>query len=184
MAQLTAMEGRLVFDTGAYPNSPMGGAAFALAGCYHIPNLDIRGYEVMTNRLGPGAYRAPGNPQASFAVESVMDDLADKLGMDPVELRLLNVPVEGDPRPDGKAWPLIGLKECLEQLRDHPLWKGRAARNGDGRTGGCARGSASASAAGGAGWSRPPRSATSIRRGSSTSWSARSISAASTPPSA
>ncbi|MGN6813637.1 MAG: xanthine dehydrogenase family protein molybdopterin-binding subunit, partial [Thermomicrobiales bacterium] len=128
--RLTALEGRVVFDTGAYPNSPMGGSAFALAGCYHIPNLDIRGYEVMTNRLGPGAYRAPGNPQASFAVESVLDDLAGQLGLDPVELRLRNVPVEGDPRPDGKPWPLIGLKECLEQVRDHPLWRARAVRNG------------------------------------------------------
>ncbi len=135
--RLTALQARLVFDTGAYPNSPMAGAAFAIAGCYHIPNLDIRGYEVMTNRLGPGAYRAPGNPQASFAVESVMDDLAAKLGLDPIALRLLNVPVEGDPRPDGKVWPRIGLKECLEELRDHPLWRGRhdrPSRNANGRT--------------------------------------------------
>jgi len=124
--KVTAIESRLIFDTGAYPNSPMAGAAFAVAGCYHFPNLDIRGYEVLTNRLGPGAYRAPGNPQASFAVESVMDDLADQIGMDPIEFRLLNVPVEGDPRPDGKAWPIIGLKDCLEQLRQHPMWQQRS----------------------------------------------------------
>ncbi len=125
--KVTAIQSRLIFDTGAYPNSPMAGAAFAVAGCYHFPNLDIKGYEVMTNRLGPGAYRAPGNPQASFAVESVMDELAGKLEMDPIAFRLLNVPTEGDPRPDGKAWPIIGLKECLEHLSEHPLWKGRAA---------------------------------------------------------
>lgn len=124
--RVIAFESRVIFDTGAYPNSPMTAAAFAVAGCYHFPNLDILGYEVMTNRLGPGAYRAPGNPQASFAVESVMDDLAGQLGLDPIELRLKNVPVEGDPRPDGPAWPLIGLKECLEKLRDHPLWQQRA----------------------------------------------------------
>jgi CO/xanthine dehydrogenase Mo-binding subunit len=80
----------------------------------------------MTNRLGPGAYRAPGNPQASFAVESVMDDIADQLGLDPIAFRLMNVPVEGDPRPDGKAWPIIGLKDCLERLSVHPLWKQRS----------------------------------------------------------
>lgn len=124
--KVTAIQSRLIFDTGAYPNSPMAGAAFAVAGCYHFPNIDIRGYEVLTNRLGPGAYRAPGNPQASFAVESVMDDVAEQLGMDPIEFRLLNVPVEGDPRPDGKPWPLIGLKDCLEHLREHPLWTQRA----------------------------------------------------------
>ena len=123
---ITALQARLVVDTGAYPNSPMGGTAFAIAGCYRIPNVDIKGYEVLTNRLGPGAYRAPGNPQASFSVESVMDDLADKLGMDPVALRLKNVPVEGDLRPDGKPWPRIGLQECLEHLQNHPHWKDRA----------------------------------------------------------
>lgn len=124
--KVTALQSRVIFDTGAYPNSPMAGAAFAVAGCYHFPNLDIKGYEVMTNRLGPGAYRAPGNPQASFAVEQVMDDLARQLDMDPIKFRLLNVPVEGDPRPDGKAWPVIGLKECLEHLSTHPLWQKRA----------------------------------------------------------
>ncbi len=137
--RVTAVQSRLVFDTGAYPNSPMAGAAFAVAGCYHFPNLDIQGYEVMTNRLGPGAYRAPGNPQASFAVESVMDDLAQQLELDPIAFRLKNVPQEGDPRPDGKAWPLIGLKDCLEHLHQHPLWQRRiadgAATNGRFREG-------------------------------------------------
>ncbi|MFN8539471.1 MAG: molybdopterin cofactor-binding domain-containing protein [Thermomicrobiales bacterium] len=56
----------------------MGGTAFAIAGCYRIPNLDIKGYEVLTNRLA--GVLAPGNLQASFAVESVLDDLAGKLG--------------------------------------------------------------------------------------------------------
>lgn len=125
--KITALQSRLIFDTGAYPNSPMAGSAFAVAGCYHIPNLDIRGYEVMTNRLGPGAYRAPGNPQASFAIESSVDDLAEQLGLDPITLRLMNIATEGDPRPDGPLWPRIGLKECLEALRDHPLWRDRAA---------------------------------------------------------
>ncbi|MDQ3349625.1 MAG: molybdopterin-dependent oxidoreductase, partial [Acidobacteriota bacterium] len=125
--KVTAVQSRVIFDTGAYPNSPMAGAAFAVAGCYHFPNLDIQGYEVMTNRLGPGAYRAPGNPQASFAVESVMDDLAGRLGLDPIAFRLMNVPGEGDPRPDGKAWPLIGLKNCLERLNEHALWQKRTA---------------------------------------------------------
>jgi CO/xanthine dehydrogenase Mo-binding subunit len=123
---ITALQASLVVDTGAYPNSPMGGTAFAIAGCYRVANVDIKGYEVLTNRLGPGAYRAPGNPQASFAVESVLDDLAAKLEMDPIALRLKNVPVEGDSRPDGKPWPRIGLQECLEYLADHPHWTGRA----------------------------------------------------------
>ncbi|HRA32884.1 MAG TPA: xanthine dehydrogenase family protein molybdopterin-binding subunit [Thermomicrobiales bacterium] len=123
--KVTAVQGHLLWDTGAYPGSPMSAAAFSIAGCYHFPNIDIRGYEVMTNRLGPGAYRAPGNPQGCFAIESVMDDLAGKLGIDPLEFRLKNVPSEGDPRPDGPAWPVIGITDCLLPLKDHPLWTGR-----------------------------------------------------------
>jgi CO/xanthine dehydrogenase Mo-binding subunit len=130
---LTALQARVIVDTGAYPNSPVGGMTFALANCYRIPNLLIRGYEVMTNRLGPGAYRAPGNPQASFAIDQLIDALAEKLGMDPLALRLKNVPVEGDLRPDGKPWPRIGLKECLERLQAHPLWQHRGRRTATGR---------------------------------------------------
>jgi CO/xanthine dehydrogenase Mo-binding subunit len=68
-----------------------------------------------------------------------MDDLAQQLDLDPIAFRLLNVPVEGDPRPDGKAWPVIGLKECLEHLHRHPLWQQRtsagAAKDGRYREG-------------------------------------------------
>lgn len=126
---LTAMEGRVVCDTGAYPNSPLGAITFALACCYDIPAIEIRGFEVMTNRLGPGAYRAPGNPQASFAVEALIDELAAKLGIDRLTLRIRNAPVDGDARPDGKVWPRIGLKECLERLQEHPLWQQRPPRS-------------------------------------------------------
>ena len=134
---LTALQARLVVDTGAYPNSPMGGAAFALGCCYRFPHLDVEGFEVMTNRLGPGAYRAPGNPQASFAIEGVLDEVARRLAIDPLTLRERNAVAEGDLRPDGKPWPLIGLQECLAELRAHPVWQqyGAGRQNGpsDGR---------------------------------------------------
>ena len=60
-----------------------------------------------------------------FSVESTMDELARELGIDPVELRLKNASEEGDPMPNGRPWPRIGLRQCLEQLRDHPAWKNR-----------------------------------------------------------
>jgi CO/xanthine dehydrogenase Mo-binding subunit len=108
-------------------------AAILLGGYYRFPNLDIRGYEVLTNKPGAGAYRAPGAQQASFAIESAVDELARKLVMDPLEFRLQNCAVEGDPRPNGGAWPRIGLKECLEALRDHPAWQKRDATKTRGR---------------------------------------------------
>jgi CO/xanthine dehydrogenase Mo-binding subunit len=122
---LTALQARLVFDTGAYSGSALGIAALLLGGWYRFPNLDIRGYEVVTNKPGVGAYRAPGAPHASFAIESQIDDLAEKLGMDPLELRMKNAIVEGDLWPDGNPWPRIGLVECLEKAQEHPLWQNR-----------------------------------------------------------
>src|SRR5690606_25280102 len=61
----------------------------------------------------------------TFAIESAVDDMAYKLGIDPLDLRLKNCVVEGDLRPNGGAWPKIGLREVLEALRDHPAWQGR-----------------------------------------------------------
>lgn len=122
---LTALEARLVFDSGASPGAPAGIAALLLGGTYRVPNLDLVSYEVLTHKTPVGAYRAPGAPQAYFALESHVDRLARRLGLDPVELRLKNAVREGDERPDGKPWPRIGLVECLERLRDHPLWRER-----------------------------------------------------------
>jgi CO/xanthine dehydrogenase Mo-binding subunit len=131
---LTALESRLIFDTGSSGGSPLQIAAILLGGYYRFPNLELRGHEVLTNKPGAGAYRAPGAQQASFAIESAMDELARKLDLDPLEFRLRNCAVEGDLRPNGGAWPRIGLKECLEALQAHPAWQGResARRNGRG----------------------------------------------------
>lgn len=122
---LTALESRVIFDTGAYSGSALGIGCLLLGGYYKFETLDIKGYEVLTNKPGVGAYRAPGAPQASFAIESAMDELAAALELDPLELRIQNAVQEGDLWPDGNPWPKIGLKECLEALRDHPLWKRR-----------------------------------------------------------
>jgi len=130
---LTALQARLVFDTGSSGGSPLQIAAILIGGSYRLPNLEIRGHEVLTHKPGAGAYRAPGAQQAAFAMESAMDELARALGQDPLELRLRNCVVEGDPRPNGAAWPRIGLKQCLEALRDHPAWREREQARAAGR---------------------------------------------------
>ena len=129
---ITALEARLVFDTGSSGGSPLQIAAILLGGYYRFPNLEIRGHEVLTNKPGAGAYRAPGAQQATFAIESAIDELARKLDLDPLEFRLRNCAVEGDERPNGGAWPRIGLKECLEALREHPAWQDRDAARAQG----------------------------------------------------
>lgn len=130
---LTAMEGQVVFDTGVFTGSPMQIGTILMGGYYRVPNLDVRGYEVLTHKAAAGAYRAPGAQQGSFAVESIMDELAARLGMDPLEFRLKNCVVEGDPRPNGLPWPKIGLKETLEALREHPKWQSREEAVAEGR---------------------------------------------------
>lgn len=130
---LTALQGRVVFDTGAFAGSPMQIASILMGGYYRVPNLDIRGYEVLTHKAAAGAYRAPGAQQGTYAIESVIDELARKLNLDPLEFRLKNCVVEGDPRPNGNAWPRIGLKETLEAVRAHPRWKNRERARAAGR---------------------------------------------------
>jgi CO/xanthine dehydrogenase Mo-binding subunit len=124
--ELTGLEARLIFDRGT--NVEWGVeeiAAVVVAGPYRWPAYRIRAYGVETNRVGLGAYRAPGGPPAAFAIESLVDELADRLGADPLELRLQNAVREGDVGVDGKVWPRVGVRECLERVRAHPLWEKR-----------------------------------------------------------
>jgi CO/xanthine dehydrogenase Mo-binding subunit len=129
---LTAMQVESIFDCGAEGGAPAGLAAFMMGATYRCPNLDLAGFEVLTNKTPNGAYRAPGAPQAYFALESALDELIRKLGWDPVEFRLKNVSREGDPQPSGRPWPRTGLYECLQRLSEHPRWKNRSKAPGHG----------------------------------------------------
>jgi len=122
---LTALRATVVVDTGAYPSGTAGILCTLLGGTYRWPNLLIDGYDVLTHKPGAGAYRAPGAPQACFAIEGQLDALARQLDLDPLEFRLQNVVDEGDPMPDGEGWPRIGARAVLEALRDHPAWRDR-----------------------------------------------------------
>ena len=114
---LTAMDARVIFDAGAYAGAPVGIALLLMGSYYQVPHLDLRGYEVLTHKPGSGAYRAPGAVQGTFAVESMIDELARSLGLDPLDLRLKNASKPGDPMVTGQPWPKMGLRECLERLR-------------------------------------------------------------------
>jgi CO/xanthine dehydrogenase Mo-binding subunit len=85
-----------------------------------MDNLVVNGYDVVVNKQKVQAYRAPGQPQAAFAVEIVMDEIAEKLGVDSMELRLKNTVVEGDRMPNNVPHPRIGCKEVMEAMIAHP----------------------------------------------------------------
>ncbi len=129
---ITALDSFLLFDSGAASGSPLSIAGILLGGYYRFPNLRIKGWEVQTHRPSSGSYRAPGAQQASFAIESAMDEMARKLDMDQFDIRLKNCVTEGDERPNGARWPRVGLKETLEMLREHPIWKEREQRRAQG----------------------------------------------------
>ena len=118
--KITAAELYLAFESGAFPGSPVGGGAMSGLGPYKIDNLQVDGYDVVVNKQKTAAYRAPGQPQAAFAVEPVIDELAEKLGMDPLEFRIRNAVHEGDRAPSGVPHLRFGCEEVEQAMKAHP----------------------------------------------------------------
>jgi CO/xanthine dehydrogenase Mo-binding subunit len=118
--RITAAQAELCYEAGAYPGSPVGAGATVIFAGYDIPNGQIDGYDVVVNKPKTGAYRAPGGTQAAFAGEQVMDEVAEKLGLDPVEFRLLNSAKEGTRQINGSVHDSIACREVLEVVQDHP----------------------------------------------------------------
>ncbi|MYA62913.1 MAG: xanthine dehydrogenase family protein molybdopterin-binding subunit [Dehalococcoidia bacterium] len=126
---ITAAEVELAFEAGAYPGSPVPAGAMCALAAYDIENGTVDGYDVVVNKPKTAAYRAPGAPNAAFAVEQAVDELAQKLGMDPIELRLRNAAKEGTRRVDGPVFGRVGLVETLEAMRDHPHYNAPLGEN-------------------------------------------------------
>ena len=118
--RIVAMQAKLVYESGAYPGSPLGAGSMCIFAPYDVDNVLIEGYEVVVNRPRVAAYRAPGAPQSMFAGESVVDELAERLGMDPIDFRLKNAAKQGTRAPYGPTFGRIGLRECLEAAKEHP----------------------------------------------------------------
>ncbi len=123
---LTALSAEIDVDNGCYPFDLGGFLGFMMGGYYRIPNYKIHGRDVMTFKPSSGAYRAPGAAPVVFALDSLMDELAQKLNIDPVEFRLRHASHPGDPMVNNKPWPGMGLSQTLEALRAHPAWQNRA----------------------------------------------------------
>ena len=120
--KLVALRARYHYDNGATSGWHAGITGSFLGGTYRIPSFELTGFEVSTNKTPVDAYRAPGAPQAYFALESAIDELALQLNVDPIELRLRNASKEGDKSADGSPWPRIAMVEVLEEASRHPLY--------------------------------------------------------------
>ena len=118
--RITAAEAYLAFEAGAYPGSPVGAAAFCVFSPYKVENAQVDGYDVVVNKPKSSAYRAPGATNAAFAAETVIDEICEKIGMDPLEFRIFNSATEGDIRVDGPPAPRVGFVETVEAAKDHP----------------------------------------------------------------
>lgn len=103
--------------------------ACGTAGTYRIPNLHYKGFPVYTNQQTAGAFRGFGTPQGTFIVETLVDLLAKKLHMDPVELRLKNITKTGDPWFFPFPCASTGLKECIEKAAAEIGWKEKRGKN-------------------------------------------------------
>src|SRR5205823_13376001 len=120
---ITAAEGIFKFQAGAFAGSPVMNAALCAFAPYNVPNARTVGYDAVCNRPKSAAYRAPGSPISAFAVESVLDILAKKIGMDPLQFRLKNAARAGTTMIYGPKLGHGGYAETLEALIDHPEYK-------------------------------------------------------------
>lgn len=123
--ELVAWEASAVFDSGAYaaykPQVGLGGTK-KLGGTYRVPHVRIDGYYVYTHTIPCGHCRAPGDPQASFAVESFIDMIASGLKIDPFQFRWMNALEAGDLSPTGEPWKGINLKETMTAATKASNW--------------------------------------------------------------
>src|SRR5215216_6092381 len=124
--KVIAVENELIGDGGAYmytSNKVLGNSAITSTGAYFIPNVKTDIYGVYTNNVPGAAFRGFGAPQALFMAEMQMDKLAEKLGMDPVEIRLKNALRDGDTMGVGTPSPSpVSVVKCIEAARDKFGW--------------------------------------------------------------
>ena len=120
---IVAAEMVLKYQAGAFPGSPVQPGCMCGFAMYDLPNVQITGYDVVSNRPKVAAYRAPGAPISSFGVESCIDELARELRIDPLVLREKNAATEGTKAVHGPTWTNIGYLDTLTAVKNHPNYQ-------------------------------------------------------------
>jgi len=131
--RLTAATAYMAYEAGAYPGSPVGAGAGCIFTPYDIPNVQIDGYDVCVNKPKTNAYRAPGATNAAYATETVVDEISEKLGVDPLEFRVKNGAKEGTRRADGPVHPVIGCIETTEAALNSEHYRSSLAKSANGK---------------------------------------------------
>jgi CO/xanthine dehydrogenase Mo-binding subunit len=126
---MTGAEVTIMMQAGAFPGSPVGPAAMCALTPYVLEHAHVVGYDVVSNRPKVAAYRAPGAPISEYAVECAVDELATKLGMDPIELRLKNAAQKGTKTLYGPTLREVGYIECLEAAKNSDQYKSKLGPN-------------------------------------------------------
>jgi xanthine dehydrogenase molybdenum-binding subunit len=123
--KIVAAEVWLAYEAGAFPGSPFAPGAMCTMGPYVVENLRIDSFDVVVNRPKVAAYRAPGSPASAFACETVIDELAEKCNIDPLEFRIRNGAHEGTPQPAGPPFKKIGFVETVAAIRDSDHYRSK-----------------------------------------------------------
>ena len=118
--KITAAEATLRYSSGPYANAWAETGAMTSFACYDFENVKSVGFEVVVNRPKVAAYRAPSAPMAAFAVESAIDELAQAIDIDPVDLRIKNAAKEGSRSSYGPIYGPIGIGPTLDAAKAHP----------------------------------------------------------------
>ncbi|MGE4091577.1 MAG: xanthine dehydrogenase family protein molybdopterin-binding subunit [Candidatus Binatia bacterium] len=121
--KITAAQIWMAYQAGAFPGSPVGAGCMTVLAPYDLENLQIDGFDVVVNRPKTAAYRAPGATNAAMGAETVIDELAEKLGIDPLEIRRINGAKEGTAQPAGPKFLRIGYLETLEAAKNSEHYK-------------------------------------------------------------
>ena len=127
--KITAADALFKYQAGAFPGSPVMNGCMCGFAPYDIANVRTVGYDVVCNRPKSVAYRAPGSPISAFAVESTLDAVAKKIGMDPLQLRLKNCAKIGTPLVWGTKTSHAGFAETLQALAKHPGYQAPLGKN-------------------------------------------------------
>jgi CO/xanthine dehydrogenase Mo-binding subunit len=127
--KIVAADGVFKYQAGAFPASPVMNGCMCCFSLYDIANVRTVGYDVVCNRPKAAAYRAPGSPISAFAVESTLDMVAAKIGMDPLQFRLKNAAKPGTQTIYGPKHAHHGYAETLQAILQHPGYTAPLGKN-------------------------------------------------------